>query len=232
MTFKRSLLEYLYINADVGYFIDVSDFIFNSFTEENEGVYAEIKDTLLHLKNQRFIYILHTSNIRFGENIPKKDTQPIINELITFKTFKERDDRISIKLTPEGKDYFLNIKREERQDEFLRKQTESAVSTGESVITTNASIVKMNDVTIPDNFRIQKNLTTISLIFTGLTVVITLASLIKQCSQDKSDTATQLLLRQRLQLQGDSLRIHQTRLDSLSRANKGGANPLDTSKPK
>lgn len=92
----------------------------------------------------------------------------------------------------------------------------------QSLIRANDSTEKMNAETLPKNFKVQKSLTLSSIILAGVTVVITLASLIKQCNQDKEATATQVLLWQRLQTQGDSLRTHQMRIDSLSRAKKVG----------
>ncbi|MEO8173189.1 MAG: hypothetical protein ABI581_08910 [Sediminibacterium sp.] len=102
----------------------------------------------------------------------------------------------------------------------------------QSLIKANESAVKMNDVTLPENFRVQKKLTGWSLILAGLTVFITLASLIKQCNQDNLTTESQLLLRQQLQVQGDSLRTHQMRLDSLLRAKKEDGKGNDTTKSK
>ena len=97
-----------------------------------------------------------------------------------------------------GRDYIEAYSSKKKQEEIQASQASSVVKTNQSVISTN---------------RWMK-------ILTGLTVVISLTSLIKQCSQENQDAKLLDKFEEQLVVQQMLLKSYQTRIDSMLHYNR------------
>jgi hypothetical protein len=111
--------------------------------------------------------------------------------------YQKNSSNIAI-LKLKGRDYIEGYLSKKKQEEIQASQASSVVKTNQSVISTN---------------RWMK-------ILTGLTVVISLTSLIKQCSQENHDAKLLDKFEEQLVVQQLLLKSYQTRIDSMLHYNR------------
>jgi hypothetical protein len=146
---EKEILKYLYDNYSEEH-TDLTDFIFKMFPSENESVYDHIKYTLDSLTRDNLIFTKQSSYSNLGKDVQKKEIYPHENEFIDFKTFQNRNDKITAKITRLGK----------KEVEQLRFIDESTL--------TNKSFRNLNEKVIPNFNSSQKKLTVMTIIVASL----------------------------------------------------------------
>jgi len=167
----------------------------------------EITDEQLKLESMAESILRHTkeqggsinlmSHLRDVFNDDSKNVERV-SRLLTahgLTTIPYSDNPHNHRITKEGW-YFTSFKQERWEVAETKRleaeQRQSIIDTNESVKETNVSFKKLNDSIIPNNNRLQRNLTIISLVMAGLTTIYIVKDFYKTSSQDLKPIYIQL----------------------------------------
>jgi hypothetical protein len=204
------ILNYLYDNYCAEY-IDLTDFIFGKFKEEDVSVYKHIRETLDALRNDGLATFENTYYINIGADVTIPGNFSGQKEFLSLQRFKQRNIKIQAKITLKGKIFV----EQRRFNDQLDRTNKAIERSSDSSLETNRSFQKLNDEVIPGFNRRQIKLGNRTMIIAAISTIAIMVS-VYVANQGVTSADIKLLDRQ---LQNntrilDSMRQSQQGIDS------------------
>ena len=208
------ILKYLYENYEPNTKY-MNDFLIEAFNLDAKSLeHANLCNKEMNLIKERGF--ISSGRFGLGETREERDNVSPIGQQYGQRLPGDLEHAgISAFLLPEGREYISKILKQEAQNKLFKDQSDSVISTNESVRETNESIKNLYDNTLPQTFIAQNRFGNWSLILTGLSITFIGITAYLQW-KDQTPTEVRALKQQVQQsLQSlDSIALYHKKIDS------------------